>query len=245
MSSLLFACPGRTDQGLARFPDNVTLQADSLAVNAAAPQAPYNREPGYNGGRADLGAYGNTLDATQRPPLSQMGVTLDTTTPLRIGRPGETISYTLTLRNSGVVTDSYLVDVKGSNATFRTSLYEEGFDAPRSILGLAPQEQISLTVWVRLALTPISSISNTVSVRAFNSYGVEDEVVLTTTLVSSFQEIGGQTVMEAEHFTGQVEGSSRAWLTQTVLAGYVGPGYMSALPDTDFNSLPPTPSALN
>jgi hypothetical protein len=73
-----------------------------------------SREPGYNGGRADLGAYGNTLEATQIPPLSQMGVILDTTAPLHTGRPGEMISYTLTLRNSGVMTDSYLVDVKGS-----------------------------------------------------------------------------------------------------------------------------------
>lgn len=109
MSSLLFACPGRTDQGLARFPDNVTLQADSLAVNAAAPQAPYNREPGYNGGRADMGAFGNTWRAPQQPPLNQMAVTLTAGSPILSGQSGETLAYNLTLQNSGAVADTYTV----------------------------------------------------------------------------------------------------------------------------------------
>jgi len=33
--------------------------------------------------------------------------------------------------------------------------------------------------------------------------------------------------------TWQAERSNRGWLTQTVLAGYVGTGYLNAVPDTD------------
>jgi hypothetical protein len=51
--------------------------------------------------------------------------------------------------------------------------------------------------------------------------------------LSSFQEIGGQVVMEAEHFTTLVEHSGRSWLTQTVLSDYVGESYLSAVPDID------------
>jgi hypothetical protein len=48
-----------------------------------------------------------------------------------------------------------------------------------------------------------------------------------------FQETGGQVVVEAEHFTFQLRHSGRIWETQTRLAGYVGPGYVDSLPDTD------------
>jgi hypothetical protein len=64
------------DPAFISFPDNLRLQPDSPAVNAADPQADYSQELGYNGGRADLGAYGNTMDAPERPPLDQMAVSL-------------------------------------------------------------------------------------------------------------------------------------------------------------------------
>ena len=43
----------------------------------------------------------------------------------------------------------------------------------------------------------------------------------------------GVAVIEAEHAFDNVDRSNRNWLTQSELAGYVGSGYMSALPDTD------------
>jgi hypothetical protein len=67
---------------------------------------------------------------------------------------------------------------------------------------------------------------------AFNGYGIAAEVVLTTS-VAAFQEMGGQVVMEAEHVAGQTEPDGRSWLTQTVLAGYAGSGYLNSLLDTD------------
>jgi hypothetical protein len=48
-----------------------------------------------------------------------------------------------------------------------------------------------------------------------------------------FQESGGQVVMEAEHFTWNLELSQHNWISQTTLSGFIGPAYLSALPDTD------------
>ena len=80
-------------------------------------------------------------------------------------------------------------------------------------------------------------LTNTTFVFVGNRYGVEDEVELTTQ-VAAFQESGGQVIMDAEHFVGFDERTGRSWLTQTVLSGYVGPGYLSALPDTDLQFTP-------
>ena len=95
------------EPGFVSFPDNLRLRPDSPAVNAADPRADYSAELGYNGGRADMGAYGNTMDAPERPPLDQMALTLETDAPLLIGRPGETVTYTLTLENKGTIPDTY------------------------------------------------------------------------------------------------------------------------------------------
>lgn len=68
-----------------------------------------------------------------------------------------------------------------------------------------------------------------------DSYGfaVNDTLQVTVTNTVAFQETGGQVVMEAEHFAENVGRSDRAWLTQTVVADFVGGSYMSAVPDTD------------
>lgn len=213
------------------FPDNYQLQPDSPAVDAANPLADYSQELGYNGGRADLGAYGNTWQAPQRPPLTQMAVTLNAATVQQVGQPGETVTYTLTLKNNGGVTDSYTVWTEDSHTHFDSRLFENGYASPRQIQ-LAPQEEISITVWVDIPLLPTLGLSSTIPVRAFNGYGVAAEINLTTSVVA-FQEVGGQVVVEVEHFAGQTERSNRSWLTQTVLAGYVGAGYLNAVPDTD------------
>lgn len=41
--------------------------------------------------------------------------------------------------------------------------------------------------------------------------------------------------MEAEHFTWSLRRGSRPWVAQSSLAGSTGPGYLSALPDTDLS----------
>jgi hypothetical protein len=85
---------------------------------------------------------------------------------------------------------------------------------------------------VEIPATVSQGLTNTTNVFARNAYGVATEIELTTH-IAAFQEVGGQIVIEAEHFGEQIERSSRAWLTQTVLSDYTGPGYLSALPDTD------------
>jgi hypothetical protein len=212
------------------FPKNFHLRSDSPAVDAADPQAAYSRELGYNGGRADLGAYGNTMEATQRPPLEQMGVTIETNTSLRTAQPGQIVTYTLTVKNTGAVTETYGVSIDGSNTYFRASLFEDGSSSPQYIY-LPPQAQVPITVWVRIS-PQVTAISKTISVRA-SSY-VQDKIELTTRVVA-FQEAEGQAVMEAEHFTSHIGRSGRAWITQTTLAGYAGLSYLSALPDTGIN----------
>lgn len=213
------------------FPDDVTLRADSLAVDAADPQSPYDRELGYNGGRADLGAYGNSWRAPQRPPLDQMGVTLVTDMPSLNGLPGKTLSYTLTLQNSGSVTDTYGIVVQPSDSRFDIS-FMQNYNEDYFFAELVPQEQISVTLWVQIPLTSTLSASNTIAVKAVGRYGVQTETELTM-LIPSFQEVNGQVVMEAEHFSGRIDQGNRTWLTQTVLSGYSGEGYVNTSPDTD------------
>jgi hypothetical protein len=220
-----------TSPNFVDFPNRLHLRVDSPAVNAANPQSDYSQEPGYNGGRADLGAYGNTRDATEQPPIEQMAVTLQADTSMLIGKPGERVTYTLTLKNTGSVTDTYVVAVRNSHGRFHTSLFEEGYDGARQF-ALGPQKQITVTVWDEIRVNPSQGMSNTFTVRATGDYGVQDEVQLTTQ-VSAFQEVGGLVVMEAEHFNGNLDRSNRSWLSQTDLPGYIGSGYLSSLPDTD------------
>ena len=178
-----------------------------------------------------MGAYGNIWRAPQRPPLDQMAVSLTTPSPVLAGRPGEVLSYTLILENSGSVADNYGVSARSSdplvNASFAADHYKEYL-----FTDLAPQEQISVTVWVQIPLTSTLELSNTISVKAAGVYDVADELQLTT-FIPSFQETDGQVVMEAEHAVGQVDRGGRSWLTQAELSGYVGSAYVSALPDTD------------
>jgi hypothetical protein len=229
--------PAQVEQGrgffpafcLMRFPDGVTLRAGSPAVNAANPQADYHRELGYNGERADLGAYGNTWRAPEQPPLDQMGVMIETDAPVRIVQPGQTITYGLTLKNSGTVTETFGISVEGNDAYFQASLFENGAQSPQYFY-LAPQAQIPITVWLHInPQVNTTTISRTFLIRAY-SY-VQDSIELTA-LLTAFQENNGQVVMEAEHFTGQTSRSSRVWITQTTLSGYMGSSYLGALPDT-------------
>lgn len=52
-------------------------------------------------------------------------------------------------------------------------------------------------------------------------------------------------VLEAEHFTGALWRGTHSWLTQADLAGSTGPGYLSALPDTDLRFETPYTSTIS
>ncbi len=74
--------------------------------------------------------------------------------------------------------------------------------------------------------------------------GITNSVVMrvitgTTTVGQSYQytielpsESSSLIALKAEQFDQQIEGSGRAWVTQTKLTGYTGTAYLSALPDT-------------
>lgn len=57
----------------------------------------------------------------------------------------------------------------------------------------------------------------------------------------AFGEVGGQVVMEAEHFTW----GNQAWIGQADLVDYTGSGYLSTLPDVDLQYEPPDTLAPN
>ncbi len=201
------------------------LRADPPAVHTPTHRSPYDRELGYNGGRTDMGAYGNTMQATPRPPIDQMGITLETQAAAQTGQPGQTLSYTLTLRNSGQITETYALDTTRGDISFQITFIREGRRLHHVVL--APQTEISVTaqVYISPALKP-TVISRTIYVQAFNGY-VSDELELLAH-IPSFQEVNGQVVMEAERGISQI---AYTWLPQTILSGYVGTGYISALPD--------------
>jgi hypothetical protein len=213
--------------GFVDFPNDVRLRSDSPAANVGDPEADYSYEQGYNGGRADLGAYGNTWRAPQQPPLDQMQVSVTADRLQQSGTPGQVISFTITVRNTGSITDTYFLSTDAS-------WEQNGQIQGKMINNLAPQGQISATLWVNIPLTPTTNLSNTISVVATGDYGVQDELQLTIQITTTaYQEVDGQVALEAERFMFEVEREGQAWITQTVLSDYTGSGYVSILPDID------------
>jgi hypothetical protein len=225
----------RVDPGFIGTPDSPVLRRDSLAVNAADPSADYSREPGYNGGRADMGAYGNTERARQRPPLDQMGVAISTSTPSRVVQPGETVTFTVRVTNTGTVTDVYhiAIDEYRNDLHRYASMTEWGYVGPE-IVRLAPHAVITQTIWVELPadIQTRSDISNTIHISTFNGFGIGDWLDLEV-LVPSFHESDGAVAIEAENYNRQTDDAGHAWLTQSIISGYVASSYVNAMPDND------------
>lgn len=81
--------------------------------------------------------------------------------------------------------------------------------------------------------TYVDTGSFTVTLTVTDSYGFAVDDALIVDVAPVFQEDSGQVVMEAEHFARQFIPGKRAWFSQTILSGYTGSAYLSALPDTD------------
>jgi len=62
---------------------------------------------------------------------------------------------------------------------------------------------------------------------------VDDVRVAETGVISVFIESGGQVAIEAEHFSQPITLPHHLWLSQTILSGYTGSGYLTASPDVD------------
>ncbi len=168
------------DPAFISFPDNLRLQPDSPAVNAADPKADYSQELGYTGGRADMGAYGNTIDAPERPPLDQMAVSLQATPTALSGAPGTVVTYTVTVRNSGTVTDSYVLGVERESFLARVAEGRNYYG--RYFPAVPPQAEVTLPVWVEIPPDAAPGAQDTTMVRVSGVYVARAELWLTTTV---------------------------------------------------------------
>jgi hypothetical protein len=195
---LVYASPEFVD-----FPENFHLQPDSPAVNAADPEADYSREIGYNGGRADMGAYGNTMEATQQPPDdSRLDATFDTL--LHTGDPGQTVTYTLTITHTGSMYDSYYLRARvNSRREFyiRRSQYfgDKGLrydhrmdEYSKDFFDMQPGEQRQLEIGVQIPAHATNGMTNTTFINIGGGHGatpIEFELVTVVSTSTSIEQI--------------------------------------------------------
>lgn len=176
---LLFESPQ-----FARYPD-YSLKASSPAVNAANPQAGYSQEPGYNGGRADLGAFGNTPLAPERPPTDQVAARVND--PVREGQPGETITFTLMLENNGPLGDIYTV---GASPNYRDEFTISGIwpdrysGYPTASVEMPPHARFGLDIGVKIPLYATRGMVHMMGVHVNGTHGAAPAELALTTVVS-------------------------------------------------------------
>jgi hypothetical protein len=221
----------------AYYPDNLRLVNDAVAVNAADPAANYDNEPGYNGGRADMGAYGNTIWSPQQPSVEQMGVSLQGDGQTPSARMGETLTWTVRLKNEGQLTDTFTVQVGPTHERHSSDDVLFGRLTPdeRRFAGsytLAPQEVVTFTVTGTFEGNPHWRLRDAyrLQIRAWNNYEVWAEETLTATL-KMYQEENGQVVPEAEKAAWGIGQTEPGWLMGTAINGYTKSGYVRDWPD--------------
>jgi hypothetical protein len=77
------------------------LSPYSSCIDAGDPESDYHFEPEPDGGRINMGAYGNTNEATSKGGLALLSYNFKQ--KLRVGRTSYNYSYTMTLQNNGTV----------------------------------------------------------------------------------------------------------------------------------------------
>ena len=126
--------------------DDFTLQSTSPAIDAGDPLSYYLQEPSPNGGRVNLGIYGNTLQATAGPsqelqvvfPKSLDDLTVGTPTTVSWRSSGLTQSYPIALVNmDGGTVDNYLKDVF-QTVSYSTTSFTNAVDTSK-VANPAPQ----------------------------------------------------------------------------------------------------------
>ncbi|MCP4373585.1 MAG: hypothetical protein GY797_36595 [Deltaproteobacteria bacterium] len=166
---LLYTPPGFVD-----FPKNFHLQPDSPSVNTADPAADYSREPGYNGSRADMGAYGNTTEATQQLPDDSQAVT-SFDTLLQTGEPRQIVTYTVIVTHTGSVYDSYYLRastgrdfrLRGLHSTDDSTTWRTHSELD----DMQPGEQRQLEIGVEIPSYATNGMTNTVVSSIGGGYG--------------------------------------------------------------------------
>ncbi len=227
------------------FPSNLMLQPNSPAVDAGDPLANYSYELGFNGGRVDMGADGNTNGAPENPPLEKMGVKAWVVSPTQqIIQPGQPISFSIKVKNTGVISDYYYVGIDQSRSdlyNYKNDLHNysrlyEGLTEKYAsdTIHLGPQLETTLTAWMKIPIgfVPDPDISHTIHLLINNPYDVGDAHVYLEVSIPYISEIGGQAILESEEYIRQTPGLEHQWLTQTTIAGYSGHSYVTAWPDS-------------
>ena len=130
----LFTDPDGADDILGNEDDDFHLQAGSPAIDAGDPLSYYLQEPGPNGGRVNLGGYGNTKEATVSPTQLVQVLAPNGLEKFQVGQ-----EVTIQWRSSGL-TDRHptaLINV-GSQETHDNWLGQQHLVAGTSLLNPTP-----------------------------------------------------------------------------------------------------------
>ena len=120
------------------------------------------------------------MDALERPPLDQMAVSLQATPTALSGAPGTVVTYTVTVRNSGTVTDSYVLRVERESFWARVAEGRNYYG--RYFPAVPPQAEVTLPVWVEIPPDAAPGAQDTTVVRVSGVYVARAELWLTTTV---------------------------------------------------------------
>jgi parallel beta-helix repeat protein len=119
--------------------DDFHLRATSPAVDRGNPAASYSTEPSPNGGRIDLGAYGNTAEATPSTSVGAIVRQTDSSTAVTVG--GLTDVYTIVLTSQptdtvvvtfqsddqvGVLPETLMFEPDNWNVAQQVTVYHKG-----------------------------------------------------------------------------------------------------------------------
>ncbi len=149
-----------------RLPSNTADNIRAALQNTALDLGPAGRDPQFGYGLVQ--AY----DA-----LNYHQVVIDPTTAFRFGSPGRVVTYSLTVSNTGVVTDSYTVTLSSSPIFIATV-------APDLIDSLAPATVAPVTVTVAITDTASRGASevDTLTITSQSLPGMQATAALTTTV---------------------------------------------------------------
>jgi hypothetical protein len=171
------------------------LRPDSLAVDAADPQADYSQEEGFNGSRADMGALGNTPYAPENPQLDQVQFTVKVA-PILTARPGEDVTYVLTLTNQSPVTESYSLygeQTREDQFSWQgISYYYKSNDYTGEIKEVGPLQQVEQKLVAHIPHYATNDDYNILSLRIQGSYTGAQSLQLVTDVAypSSVEQVG-------------------------------------------------------
>jgi hypothetical protein len=115
------------------------LLAGSPCIDAGDPTSDFSQEPWPNGGRIDIGAYGNTQEATRRDGLALVGYQV--VSKRRVGRTSYEYELALTLQNQ----NSFDVTDVQTRLVATTEAVTEVIDDSVTIAGITAGQTVTST----------------------------------------------------------------------------------------------------